>query len=701
LVFIENIAYPNPTEHSFEKRLFRTFEDAMPPPPSFRRTHISIQKPDLPVKGWFHDACFSPSSSSDKNTGKIEDYKGPTAFLVPGNHDWYDGLNTYTRFILCRDWIGGWLMPQQRSYFANRLPEGWWVFGLDCALSADIDVDQYKFFAEIADKCVGPSDAVIIINHEPHWVTDFDDHKPVDSLSERNIVELMEVHLAGKVRLRLAGDLHHYTRHDPVSSFQNKGNRLRAHSFDGGKSPRKKANSRKKAMSPFVEDNKPHLVVSGGGGAFLHGTNTFSKDIKVGPKQLSYTRVSAFPNENVSRYIGWLNMYHFRWRNWRCDFIFAIVYMVIVSSLFPLCGIYDDYDDFNPDHEISKVPIWVIKKVGFLILRVFSAERLSLVCCLVIMVVTHLMTAHEHNMGPAARVLWSLCHALGHITCALGCLLFVQCLAEWVVKEDIVTILTGSHATFEPEAGIAASIYSEYKAHFYPFLQTFARTEAHTTSAISGTKKFSIAVIVDAMRECWDFLLNNVPLLKTTLKLFDLPYIIAQNHFDMCETLCKDGMECMFSHDYIRFQYIPRSTFYPYLFAIGLYFVFLAVPLAGSVFGTWLAVSLNVFKTQTNLAYSSLMIQHWKNFLKLHITKDGDLELFAIGLQYVPTKWTRDPLWEAAYHSTKVQEDVMPSFSLNKPSKWIPAKQECDLKVVDYLKIPKRRIQLKMEDESN
>jgi hypothetical protein len=168
----------------------------------------------------------------------------------------------------------------------------------------------------------------------------------------------------------------------------------------------------------------------------------------------------------------------------------------------------------------------------------------------------------------------------------------------------------------------------------------------------------------------------------------------------MCEALCKDGMECMFSHDYIRFQYIPRSTFYPYLFAIGLYFVFLAVPLAGSVFGTWLAVSLNVFKTQTNLAYSSLMIQHWKNFLKLHITNDGDLEVFAIGLQYVPTKWTRDPLWEAGYDPASIHEDVMPSWSLNRPSKWIPVKQECDLKVVDYVKIPKRRIQSQMKDAS-
>ena len=38
--------------NSFEKRFFRTFEDAMSPPPSFRRDNIATKKPDLQPKGW-------------------------------------------------------------------------------------------------------------------------------------------------------------------------------------------------------------------------------------------------------------------------------------------------------------------------------------------------------------------------------------------------------------------------------------------------------------------------------------------------------------------------------------------------------------------------------------------------------------------------------------------------------------------------
>lgn len=53
------------------------------------------------------------------------------------------------RYICHKSWLGGWLMPQRKSYFALQLPKGWWVFGLDLALHCDIDVYQFKFFTEL------------------------------------------------------------------------------------------------------------------------------------------------------------------------------------------------------------------------------------------------------------------------------------------------------------------------------------------------------------------------------------------------------------------------------------------------------------------------------------------------------------------------------------------------------------------------
>jgi len=121
-------------------------------------------------------------------------YDGPRCFIIPGNHgwikilicsvsavfvslsdhfkslkvgcclechfctimstfcvtDWFDGLHTFMRNICYKSWLGGWFMPQKKSYFALKLPKGWWVFGLDLALDADIDRDQFNFFSQLA-----------------------------------------------------------------------------------------------------------------------------------------------------------------------------------------------------------------------------------------------------------------------------------------------------------------------------------------------------------------------------------------------------------------------------------------------------------------------------------------------------------------------------------------------------------------------
>ena len=66
-----------------------------------------------------------------------------------------------------------------------------------------------------------------------------------DLTRESNLTELIRTHLRGKVKLRLAGDLHHYTRHVPFSS---------------------------KKSAPGMSTDKntsaaPVLIVAGGGGA--------------------------------------------------------------------------------------------------------------------------------------------------------------------------------------------------------------------------------------------------------------------------------------------------------------------------------------------------------------------------------------------------------------------------------------------------
>uniref|UniRef100_A0A061SNC4 Calcineurin-like metallo-phosphoesterase superfamily protein isoform 1 n=1 Tax=Tetraselmis sp. GSL018 TaxID=582737 RepID=A0A061SNC4_9CHLO len=168
-----DLAYPNPSDYTYENRLFRPFEDALPPP---RHYHPGRVVDDLPPEhpafglcdcdhgfGEGLDEGGTPSTPSRAVGGAswscraLRKYEGPQCFAIPGNHDWIDGLETFMRHFVCKGWLGGWMLPQEKSYFALRLPRGWWLFGLDLGLVNDIDIFQYRYFAHLASSRLGPT----------------------------------------------------------------------------------------------------------------------------------------------------------------------------------------------------------------------------------------------------------------------------------------------------------------------------------------------------------------------------------------------------------------------------------------------------------------------------------------------------------------------------------------------------------------
>ena len=69
-------------------------------------------------------------------------------------------------------------------------------------------------------------------------------------------------------------------------------------------------------------------------------------------------------------------------------------------------------------------------------------------------------------------------------------------------------------------------------------------------------------------------------------------------------------------------------------------FMFATGGIAGPfLMGLYLLISLNVFGRHSNEAFSALRIEDYKNFLRLHIAKDGSLTLFPIGIERVPRRW--------------------------------------------------------------
>jgi hypothetical protein len=93
----------------------------------------------------------------------------PHVFAVPGNHDWYDSLVSFSRLFCSKDFFARWRAPQERSYFALRLPRGWWLLGTDIQLGSDLDLPQQRYFETVA-KLIGSGERIILCHAEPHWI---------------------------------------------------------------------------------------------------------------------------------------------------------------------------------------------------------------------------------------------------------------------------------------------------------------------------------------------------------------------------------------------------------------------------------------------------------------------------------------------------------------------------------------------------
>lgn len=135
---------------------------------------------------------------------------------IPQNHDWFDNLSSFNRHFISEHsnkcLISGPKSLQTRSYFAAKLPHGWWILGLDFALVGDIDRTQFETFSEIVSTQIPRGDNIILLYPEPYWTRTLGDDARAGY--PRRYQRLEKIILAAGLRLRLhlAGDFHHYIR---------------------------------------------------------------------------------------------------------------------------------------------------------------------------------------------------------------------------------------------------------------------------------------------------------------------------------------------------------------------------------------------------------------------------------------------------------------------------------------------------------
>ncbi|MEA2497341.1 MAG: hypothetical protein QOJ29_5252, partial [Thermoleophilaceae bacterium] len=189
----------------------------------------------------------------------------PELFAIPGTHDWYDGLFNF-KSIFCRNrWIGGWRTRQRRSYFALKLPNGWWLWGIDIQFGASIDEEQLRYFADVAADQVQPGDRVVLcMSKEVQSGRKQDEiHSDRDvPYLEREIIQPSGAQLV----LYLKSGKHYYSRYEEV-------------------------------------DGPRHHIESGGGGAFLHPTHNLPERTELrGPDgAIAYRSAATYPSAAVSK----------------------------------------------------------------------------------------------------------------------------------------------------------------------------------------------------------------------------------------------------------------------------------------------------------------------------------------------------------------------------------------------------------------
>ena len=180
--------------------------------------------------------------------GKISPEHRPDVYAVPGNHDWYDSLLSFLGLFSRRrnasDWavarpgrhFGGRVAQQTRSYFAIKLPNGWWLWGADIQLAGYIDQPQIDFFEHVARNWMEKDSRLILCTGQPNWAY-VDTGNPDPQFKNFSYLESL-AGLAAEKHHRLCavltGDSHHYCRY-----------------LEGGRS----------------------YITAGGGGAFLHPTH--------------------------------------------------------------------------------------------------------------------------------------------------------------------------------------------------------------------------------------------------------------------------------------------------------------------------------------------------------------------------------------------------------------------------------------------
>jgi hypothetical protein len=290
----------------------------------------------------------------------------PPVYLIPGNHDWYDGLALFTS-LFCSghdNTLGSWHTPQRRSYFAIHLGNDWWIWGFDSQLDEDVDGPQSDYFDAVA-KSMAPSAKVILCASVPTWLKARMERTEDTKRFERGVhfiaSKLNKHRPDAKIPLVIAGDTHHYNRY-------------------------------------VANESGTNFITAGGGGAFLHPTHhTLEPSFEfkwLGGKPTTLSmgvdgnstdrkKESVYPTQRVSRELALGNIW-FAITNWDFSIFIGVLYCLCALLMLWWRG-YGETGGagalisrfWGQVNNLWTTPIFLLIFIGFLLALVSSADKKS------------------------------------------------------------------------------------------------------------------------------------------------------------------------------------------------------------------------------------------------------------------------------------------------------------------------------------
>lgn len=341
----------------------------------------------------------------------------PHVFALPGNHDWYDSLVSFTRLFTARRWFGGWRTRQSRSYFALKLPHNWWLLGTDVQLGSDIDKPQMDYFKSLTTemeaefKKTGKRARIILCHAEPHWIraAQYGGEGEDPNYSENNLKALERV-LGRSVAVFIAGDLHHYRRHES-------------------------------------EEKETQKITAGGGGAFLHPTHvgllgkSMDNILEVGAWDdekkerplRNFKLEGCFPSTKDSRRATWRNLifpYLKGNESWSFGLVIAALYLLLTLS------IVFSIDDlaFQGEHKLPQIT--------YALIQILAHSQMS-VFLIVATILGFVFFTDTHSR--LHRVIMGGLHGVAHVAAAVAIAVFtVYEIAQLTTQETWTFVIPWS-----------------------------------------------------------------------------------------------------------------------------------------------------------------------------------------------------------------------------------------------------------------